>query len=248
LSRVYSGVGPLAVCEGENDIYFLDPKYGVVMWNGSWFDDKFGLEIKDYIEAIPSAYVGLTWMRYFDKTLYVGIVAAGGTYPTIILSCYIPTHSWYVISGWPSRCGYVAKINGVETFHLGHATTGFVYNAFSGDEDGVGVDITSIIWLPNDDFGSPETPKDYYKLFLYGNKLTATNVTLTIEPWIDGADTTIDLDTTLTVLDSLTHNALEMTVPQLTYFGIYLGLKISAIKRWNFRELLQYARSGSIRI
>lgn len=247
ISRVYSGVGPLAVCEGENELYFLDPKYGVVMWNGSWFDDKFGLEVKDYIEAIPSTYLNLTWMLYFDKTVFIGVTPTGGTYPTTILACYTPLHAWYVITGWPARCGYISKASGTEILHLGHATVGHVYNAFSGDTDD-GADITSIIHLANGDFGAPDSPKDYYKAFLYGNKLTATDVTLTIEPYIDGLDSTIDLDITKTILTSTIHNQLSLVIPQLGYLGVYLGLKITATKRWNFRLLSQYIRVEAPRI
>ena len=152
-----------------------------------------------------------------------------------------------MITGWPARCGYISKASGTEILHLGHATVGHVYNAFSGDTDD-GADITSIIHLANGDFGAPDSPKDYYKAFLYGNKLTATDVTLTIEPYIDGLDSTIDLDITKTILTSTIHNQLSLVIPQLGYLGVYLGLKITATKRWNFRLLSQYIRVEAPRI
>jgi len=245
VSRVYGGAGPLAVCAGENEIYFLDGgKAGIVSWNGSYAevisDSSMGrgTSVKNYIENIPDAYLGTCWMLYYNQFVLVGIPQTGDTYPTLILAYYVPKRFWFVISGWNARCGYSEKIAGVNTLHLGHASTGFVYNCFSGDTD-EGADITSIIQTADDDFDDASSRKDFAKCILWGKKLTSTDVTLLIEPYLDTVDSIRDVSETLT---ELTLKRKEFGVPDLPYKASFLGMRITATKRWSFNGLLQYAR------
>lgn len=246
VSRIYSGVGPLAVCAGENEFYFLDTN-GVISFNGSFFEvisDSAiarGTSVKNYIDLIPSAYIGTSWMLYYNNFILIGIPQTGDTYPTLILAYYVPKRFWFTITGWNARCGYVARVSGVNTIHLGHAATGHTYNCFTGDTD-AGVDITSIIQTADDDFDTPESRKDFAKLILWAKKLTATNVSLTIEPYIDTVDSTKNIVETI---DSTTNKRSELGVPDLGYKGTYLGLRMTATKRWSFRSLVQWARLES---
>lgn len=325
VSRIYSGVGPLACCAGENEFYFLDPN-GVVSFNGSFFEIisdssiSRGTSVKNYLDLIPPVYLDTCWMLYYNNFLLIGIPQPitpvpsssispsispsaslspsispskspsaspslshsvsssispsasvspsvsqspspsasispsvslsaspsaspsppeADTYPTLILAYYVPKRFWFTITGWNARCGYAAKINGINTIHLGHATNGFTYNCFSGDDDD-GIDITSIIQTADDDFDTPESRKDFAKLILWARKLTSTDVPLTIEPSLD----TVDLPTKsqIEIIDSLTNKRSELGVPDLDYKGTYLGLKMIATKRWSFRTLAQWAR------
>lgn len=245
ISRIYGGAGPLAVCAGENEFYWLDVgKAGVISYNGSFAevisDSSMvrGTSVKNYIEAIPAAYIHTCWMAYYSQFVLVGVPQTGDTYPTLILAYYVPKRFWIVISGWSARCAYSAKIAGVNTLHLGHSTQGYVYNCFTGDDD-AGVDITSIIQTADDDFDTPESRKDFAKLILWAKKLTSTDVTLTIEPYLDTVDSAKDITETI---DSLTNKRSELGVPDLPYKGSFLGLKMTAIKRWSFRALAQWAR------
>lgn len=244
LSRIYGGVGPLAIAEGDNQIFFLDGAKRVISFNGSFFEN-FGeasqgrpSSIQNYLDLIPDAYIHLCWMKYHDNFLLVGVPQTGDTSPTLILAYYIPKGIWIVISGWLARCGYSAKIAGVNTLHLGHSTTGFVYNCFSGDND-AGTAITSIIQMPDGDFGMPEIRKDYAKSFLFGKALTSTTATLTVEPFLDLADSTLDISLTV---DSTVHKRFEIPMPDMGYAGTYLGMKITSTVRWAFRSLFEYAR------
>ncbi len=202
LSRIYSGVGPLAVCAGENEFYFLDPN-GVVSFNGSFFDVisdssiSRGTSIKNYLDLLPPDRFDTCWMLYFNNFVLVGIPQTGNTHPTLILAYYVPKRLWLTISGWNARCGYAAKIAGINTLHLGHATTGFTYNCFTGNDDD-GTDITSIIQTADDDFDTLESRKDFAKLILWARKLTTTDVPLTIEPYLDTVDSTKDITETIT--------------------------------------------------
>jgi len=197
-----------------------------------------GTSVKNYIENIPAAYIGTCWMLYYNQTVFVGIPQTGDTYPTLILAYYVPKRFWFVLSGWNARCGYSEKIAGINTLHLGHASTGFVYNGFSGDNDD-GTDITSIIQTADDDFDDPSSRKDYAKCILWGKTLTSTSVPLIIEPYIDTVDSTKNVSETLF---SLTTQRKEFGVPDLGYKGSFLGMRITATKRWSFGGLLQYAR------
>ena len=243
MSRLYSGVGPLAVTEGDNELFFLDGSKKIISFNGSFFQD-IGVSsqgrpssVQNYLDLIPDAYIQTCWMDYHNGFLLVGIPQTGDTSPTLILALYVPKQIWIVISGWPARCGYTSKIAGADILHLGHALTGFIYNCFTGDTDD-GADITSIIQTADGDFGMPEIRKDYAKAFLYTKKLTATDVTLMIEPYIDTVDSGSNLPITI---DSLTHVRSEIPVCQLGYAGTFLGLKMTATKRWSFRSLHEYA-------
>lgn len=245
ISRIYGGAGPLAVCAGENEFYFLDGgKAGVVSWNGSYAevisDSSIarGASIKNYIDNIPSAYIHTCWMLYYNQFILVGVPQTGDTYPTLILAYYVPKRFWFVISGWSARCGYSEKIAGINTLHLGHSSTGFVYNGFSGDND-AGTDITSILQTADDDFDDSSSRKDFAKCILWGKKLTATDVTLLIEPYIDTVDSGRDVSETLS---SLTLQRKEFGVPDLGYKGSFLGMKVTTTKRWSFSGLLQYSR------
>lgn len=245
ISRIYGGAGPFAVCVGENELYFLDVgKAGIVSWNGSFAelisDSSIarGASIKNYIDNIPSAYIDRCWMLYYNQFVLIGIPQTGDTYPTLILAYYVPKRFWFVISGWNARCGYSEKISGVNTLHLGHASTGFVYNGFSGDDD-AGTDITSIFQTADDDFDDSSSRKDYAKCTLWGKKLTSSDVSLTIEPYVDTVDSGKNITETFT---ELTIKRKEFGVPDLGYKGTFIGMKISATKRWSFSGLLQYAR------
>jgi hypothetical protein len=246
-SRLYGGVGLLACCKGENAFFFLD-KTGVISYNGSYFQ-LISDPIQNYIDEIPVVYLSSCWMEYFNETLLIGIVRSGGTYPTTILSCYkpeSPDRSWSIISGWNVGCSTSYKSAGEGSiFHLGSATNGYVWRAFYGDTDD-GSDITSILWFKDDSYQQPEIGKDFAKLFLFGNKETSTDVPLTIEPWIDLADSDVNLTETIqggsTSLTSTLLDKLEISGTQFGYFPSYLGLKITATKRWNFRELVSVIR------
>jgi len=244
LSRIYGGVGPLAVAGGDNEIYFLDGAKRVISFNGSFFENIGEASqirqssVQNYLDLIPTAYIQLCWMRYYDNFLLVGVPQTGDTYPTLILAYYVPKQIWIVISGWPARCAYSEKISGVNTLHLGHPTTGFVYNGFSGNND-AGTSITSIIQTADGDFGLSEVRKDYAKCFLFGKKLTSTTATLTIEPYIDIADSALDISLSV---DSTVHNRFEIPMPQMGYAGTFLGMKITTTERWAFRSLFEYAR------
>ena len=245
VSRVYGGAGPLCVCAGENEFYFLDSgKAGVISFNGSYAevisDSSIarGASVKNYIDNIPAAYIHTCWMLYYNQFVLVGIPQTGDTAPTLILAYYVPKRFWVVISGWNARCGYSEKIAGVNTLHLGHSSTGFVYNGFSGNTDD-GTDITSIVQTADDDFDDPSSRKDYAKCIFWGKKLTATDVTLLIEPYIDTVDSGKDVSETLS---DLTVKRKEFPAPQLGYKGTFLGMRISATKRWSFSSLLQHAR------
>ena len=244
LTRAYGGVGPLTVCEGDNMLYFLDGAKKVISFNGSYFED-IGVAnqsrpsaIQNYLDLIPDAYLQNCWMRYFNNFLLIGIPQTGDTYPTLTLAFYVPKQMWLVLSGWPSRCGYSTKISGANTLHLGHASLGYVYNGFSGDTDD-GTDITSIIQTADKDFGNPDVRKDYAKSYLYGKKLTSTDVTLTIEPYLDTVDSTKDISK---IINSTTHKKFEIPMPDMTKNGTFLGMRITATKRWAFRMLTEYAR------
>ena len=243
LSRIFGGVGPLAVAAGDNEFYFLDLS-GVVSFNGSFFDvisdpsPTRVSSVQNYIKLIPSAYTHTCWMKYYDKTLFVGIPQTGDTSPSLILAFYIPKQIWYVISGWAVRCALSEKIAGIDQFYLGHVTIGYVYKGFSGDTDG-GSDITSIIQTSDWDFGAPEVRKDYAKCFLFGKKLTSTSATLTVEPYIDVADSALDISLSV---DSTTYKKFEIPMPALGGQGIFLGLKITATERWSFQALIERAR------
>lgn len=250
LSRIYGGVGPLAVTVGENEFYFLDGAKRVISFNGSFFENIGEVSpnrlssVQNYLDLIPDACIQTCWMLCHDNFLLVGIPQTGDTSPTLILAYYIPKQIWIVISGWPARCGYSAKLAGINTLHLGHATTGFVYNCFSGDDD-AGAAITNGIQTSDWDFGSPEIRKDYAKFFLFAKKLTSTSVTLTVEPYLDTVDSTKDM--TLTI-DSTEHKRFgdDISVPELGYAGTFLGLRIFATTRWAFRSLFEYARTIGI--
>ena len=245
ISRVYGGAGPLAVCSGENELYFLDVgKAGVVSWNGSYAEVisdssiSRGASVKNYIDNIPPAYIHLCWMHYYNQFVLIGIPQTGDTHPTLILAYYVPKRFWFVISGWNTRCAYSEKIAGVNTLHLGHATTGFVYDGFKGDTDD-GADIVSILQTADDDFDDSSSRKDYGKCVLWGKKLTSTNVPLLIEPYVDTVDSGRDVIETIT---DLTVKRKEFGIPDLPYKGSFLGMRITATKRWSFSSLLQYAR------
>lgn len=246
LSRIYGGVGPLAVAAGENEIFFLDGAKRLISFNGSFFENigeaspTRSSSIQNYLDLIPDAWIQTCWIRWYDNFLLVGIPQTGDQSPTLILAYYLPKRIWIVISGWAARCGYSAKIAGVNTLHLGHSSTGFVYNCFSPSQDtDAGIDITSIIQTSDGDFGEAEIRKDYAKNFLFAKKLTSTDVTLTLEPYIDTVDSTLDLSLTI---DSTTHKRSEVPMPQMEYAGTFLGLKMTATKRWAFRSLFEYAR------
>ncbi len=241
-STLYGGVGLLAVCYGKNEFYFLD-KTGIIFYNGSFFD-VISDQVQDYIDAIPPTYLSTCWMEYFEDTLLIGIPVAGGTYPTLVLACYKPESTnrfWYIISGWSTRC----VSSGEGTLHVGSALNGYVWRAFDGDTDDA-VDITSILWFPDDDFEQVEVGKDFVKLFLFGKRLTSTNVPIIINPYIDMADSGInitqDIEAATISMTSLIHNKIEISGVQFGYFPSYLGLKLTATKRWTFRELVEIIR------
>lgn len=269
-SRLYGGVGPLAVIVGENEFYFLD-KTGVISYNGSFFEcisdtsperGRVG-GVKNYIDAIPSDQIHKSWLLYFDKTLLIGIPQTGDTYPTTILAYYTVNRSWYVITGWEARCGYTTKNStSGHILHLGLATLGRIHRAFYGETDD-GVVIEATIQTGDSDYGMPDNRKDYNILFLYGNKLTSTDINLSVIPYIDlvekppinyGTVLTIDgsIVTTITGFPvitagsvgfvSLTDERQRMTVPQLGYYGTHLGLKLVTQQRWTLRGLTQVVR------
>jgi len=269
-SRLYGGVGPLAVTIGENEFYFLD-KTGVISYNGSFFEcisdssperGRVG-GVKNYIDAIPSDQIHKSWLLYFDKTLLIGIPQTGNTYPTVILAYYTVNRSWYVITGWGVRCGYTTKTSTTgHLLHLGLATLGRIYRAFYGDTDD-GLVIEAAIQTGDSDHGVPDNRKDYNILFLYGNKLTSTDINISIIPYIDlvekdpinyGTVLAIDGSTVMTIagfpvttagsigFTSLTDERQRVTVPQLGYYGTHLGLKLVTQQRWNFRGLTQVVR------
>jgi hypothetical protein len=248
-TREYGGVGLLAVCQGPNEIFFLDKK-GVISYNGSYFEDvshiEGGSSVRNYIENIPSAYIGTSWMEYFDDTLLVGVPQGSDTYPTTILACYMPKKFWYVITGWAARCvcKYTTSAEGV-VLHLGMATTGQVQRAFYGDDDD-GTDITWVIRTADCDFGGSEFYKDFVKLFLNGAKLTNTDVTVTVEPYLDtvdtGLDVTEDINGGTISFDSSSNKTREIPIPQLGSLGQYLGVKITGTKRVTLRDLIQIIR------
>ncbi len=262
-SRLYGGAGPLAVCEGENGFYFLDKnKSGVIFFNGQSFINIADAQnapskVRNYIAAIPDAYVDRCWMLFMSNTLFVGIPETGQTYPTIILAYHVPTGFWYTISGaeWKARCGYVDRT----TMHLGHATTGYVYNCFTGDLDETSA-ITSILWTKDDDFGQPEILKEYEKVFIFAGGLAATSVILQVAIYQN-------LASVATIYDSVSgssfghgsfghgtfghmvaaatlgvHKKIELPAPQIGTKGTYLGLKVTSSNRWIFRGLTQVVR------
>jgi hypothetical protein len=262
LTDQYGGVGLLSVVSGEDELFFLDST-GVISYNNSFFDrisdatPSHPSSVASYIEDIPSAYRDQCWMEYYQNTLFVGVVEAGGTYPTVILAWYPRKKLWYVIrssnNGWNTSCAvsYKSALAG-DILLLGHATAGFVY---IGLEPSSNVDtsvadttneITSILHFPDRDFGEPESFKDYDTHFLFGRKLAAgTNVPITITPYVDSvAQTPLTEDfrgTTLSI-DSLTGKKLEINFPQFGYLASYLGVKITAVGRWMFHSLTEMVR------
>jgi len=256
----YGGVGVLAYAVGEKEFFFLDKK-AILMCTGT---DPVDISdpVKNYIEGIPAAYISTSWMAFYNKTLYVGIPQTGDTTPTTILACYLPTGSWYVITGWAVRTVFGEKLRSGAVFRVGSTSAGTVYNALSGDTDD-GTAITSTFQLPDNDYGSPKQRKDLDSLYLFGNKLTSTDATILIYPVFDfevqssivtGNVVTIAGDQVVTstpadvvteggiIMDDLIHNRHDIPLPPMGGFGTYLGIKLVSEKRWNFREAIIIAR------
>lgn len=243
VSRIFGGAGPFAVCAGENEFYFFSPKVGVVSYNGSFFEivsenAQFGSSVKNYIEAVPPDYIGKVWMVYFDNMVLLGLPQEGDTYPTVVLAYDTRRRFWSVFTGWDANCAISYNFEGDSYLYLGSPTSGYVHRAFSGDTDD-GTDITSVMQTGDGDFGVPHSRKDFAKLFLFANKLTSEDVTLTLEPYYNTQDSGQDLTVTLT---SAIHDALEIPFPSFGGYAQYLGLKITANKRWNFRSFVGYVR------
>ena len=245
VSRTFGGAGPLAVCSGENEFYFFAPQIGIVSYNGSFFEiisdssDTRPGSVKNYIESVPASLISRVWMVYYDNMILVGIPQAGDNYPTIVLCYDTIRRFWSVFTGWQSNCAISYFHSGDKYLYLGSSNSGYVYRGFSGTTDD-GSAIASVIQTGDGDFGMPHIRKDFSRLYLIGNKLGTNNVTLTIEPYYDTLDSGYDLTVTL---DSQSHNLIEIPFPSFGGYGTYLGFKITANDRWNFRSLTGYVRS-----
>jgi hypothetical protein len=242
VTRDFGGVGLLSVIKGKNEFYALS-KTDAIICNGDTVTSFSEPWVRNFINSIPSTYLDKSWMEFFDNTILIGIPQGSDTSPTLILAFHTLTNSWFTISGWTVRCAMVPpKGSEGNILLLGSATLGQVYRGFYGDDDD-GVAIQSVIFTSHQDFGSPELMKDYSKIFIFGNTLTSSPVQLVINPWLDGGDTGINLtDPILTTITSSANSKLELPMPSLGGFGSFLGLKITATKRWTFRGLTQHIR------
>ena len=264
-SRIYSGIGMHAVCSGDNCFYYVD-RYGVIRCDGASHTEISG-PVRNYLDQVPTEWLKSIWIRYFDNTLYIGIPLRLEGYHVItstgdrvydaadeeviesqmvvsnfILVHHIPSKRWYTFVGWDVRTAATSShpIFG-RHLYLGHNSTGYIYDALTGDNDD-GTPIESILWLKDSDFGEPETLKDYSKVYLTGAKMTATDVPLTITPYLDRADSGLVVNTSVAVITSETHTRLELPMPEMGAGGTYLGMKIVATERWKLRSLVQIAR------
>lgn len=265
-TRLYGGVGVKAVTRGENCFYFLDP-LAVVRCDGSSFAEISNPFVRNYLEAIPKEWFYRVWMEYYDHTLYIGvpqkidkedIIDVGGDQvidastndviinnavaTNIILVYDVPKQRWYVLTGWDvlSATTSFSPAFG-RHLYLGSTSSGYVYDAFVGDDDD-GTPIESIIRTKDDCFGEPETLKDYEKFFVTGEKLTVDDVQLTLTLYRDRVAAGVVIADSTTLLDSFIHNKLEIPAPDMGGPGTYLGVEIKATKRWLFRSLTQVVR------
>ena len=247
-SRIFGGVSLLSVCDGENEFYFLDKK-GVVSYNGSHFDEHISDDVKNYFAGIEPTRFGQCWMKYWNEYLLVGFPYQDSTICNRILACWRPQKErfWFLIVDWEVNCAATFKSTQGNVIHFGgsRAANGYVWRGFYGDTDD-GISITSILQTGDQDFDHPTVGKDYHQIQLVGKKESSANVTLTVEPYIDCVDSTKDLtldnEGASVIMTSLTHNRWEIPGMQFSYFPTFLGIKITATKRWCLRRLTQFVR------
>lgn len=266
-TRAWGGVGKNAVCNGENCFFFLDKK-GVVMSTGSSFEEISTPFVRNYIDQIPEDTFDKVWMQCYDHILYIGIpityenenivdgsgnlvvdgssnqvIAAYEVIPNVILCFNVRERKWYKFSGWHTSCALTSSAASFgRHLYLGNGGSGYIYEAFSGDDDD-GTDITSTLTFKDDDYGKPETRKDFYKIFLCGYKLVG-DAQLTITPVLDLVESSNTIADTTSKLTSLISETKEIPMPEMGGMGTYLGLKITATSRWAFRSLIQVIRLG----
>ncbi|MEM2124995.1 MAG: hypothetical protein QXQ53_01195 [Candidatus Methanosuratincola sp.] len=229
----FGAVGPLAVCHGDNEFYFLSHK-DIVSYNGSHFQ-SISYPVKNYIESIPESYIHTSWLAYYDNTLFCGIPTSSSSYPNLILAYHVPTKFWYIITGWSFRC-----VTTNSSFFGGSATSGYIYSLFTGDDDD-GTPITSIITTKDYDFNLPHIFKDIERVYLVGNRLTSTHTAVTLIPRFD-LTTTPTIGTRLTSLHSTLHDRLDIPLYQAGSGVTYIGLTLTSTSRWNFRSLTMKIR------
>ena len=265
-TRLWSAVGKNGVCSGENCFFYLDQR-AVVRCDGTTHTEVSTPFVRNYINQIPLSAIKRVWMRYYDHVLYVGIpieflnenvvdgsgnlvldilneqvVEKFAVTNNLILCMNTTTGQWYTFTGWNVSCALTSfsQLFG-RHLYLGSASSGYIYDALVGDDDD-GDDIVSTIITKDDDFGEPETMKDFIKLYLMGRKLTNSDVQLSITPVADTVSSGIVIADNTTLIDSLTHKRLEIPMPQLNGEHTFLGLIITATKRWAMRTLTQIIR------
>ena len=245
-TRLYGGVGVNGVCSGENSFFYVD-RFAIVMCTGSSHQEISSPWVRNYLEQVlPSAFYKV-WLQYYDHNLYVGlpIVESEVEHWTILVR-NSANNGWSIFTGWDAITATTSLAPAFgRHLYLGHATQGFVYDALVGDDD-AGTPISSELRLKDSDFSEPETFKDYLKLFLLGAKLTATNVQLTLTPYLDKVSSGIDINDSTTLIDSLVQTNKEIPMPSLGGIGVNLSVKITATGRWLLRSLVQIIRRREV--